>query len=280
MTNKVQKENMSTQAIWNIRDARGLSHEEKVFLFVVASRGVMYSEWQKAAEDMGMKKTRYFKVRKSLIEKDLVEEGRRMDDTTVYRVKEDVLATYVPVKEKADNSIVWTDSVSQTGHSVFGNGESASETDHSGGPETKVTMKVTEKETSKVTNETVANAPVSPDVDNKDEAKGEEGTKDVDSSSLSSVVTDSPLPSKKNSAGTAGAVEETRPVRSLFAEKKAELLAKRATETDEIEEVLSAAEHKEEARTLFLDPSFRPNDDQDVRARWAAFTATPVTATA
>ena len=264
MTNKVSKENMSTQAIWNIRDARGLSHEEKVFLFVVASRGVMFSEWQKAADDMGMKKTRYFKVRKALIEKDLIEEGRRMDDTTVYRVKEDVLATYVPVKEKADNSITWTDSVSQATRSVFGNEESASETDHSDGPETKVTMKETEKETSKETDEPVANAPVSSNADNKDEAKGEGETESVDSP-LSSVVTDPPLSPEK----------KTRPTKSLFAEKRAALVEARQTEAEEIEAILSSSEHEAEARRKYNDPNHRQGMTGSLRARWCVTDSIP-----
>ncbi|MFI8229418.1 helix-turn-helix domain-containing protein [Streptomyces sp. NPDC085900] len=48
----------------------------------------------------------------------------------------------------------------------------------------------------------------------------------------------------------------------------------------EVEEILSESQYPAEARALFLDPQYRPNDDQDVRARWAAFTATPVTVTA
>ncbi|MDQ0793577.1 hypothetical protein [Streptomyces sp. B1I3] len=110
-TATVETKNMSVQAIWNIRDARGLNQAEKTFLFVVASRGVMTSAWQTAADDMGMKKDKFFNTRKALISKGLVREGLRKDDTTVYRLNEGALAALVPVKEKPDNSIVWDDAV-------------------------------------------------------------------------------------------------------------------------------------------------------------------------
>lgn len=107
--NTVEPQNMSVQAVWNIRDARGLNQDEKAFLFVVASRGVMTSAWRTAADDMGMKKDRFFRTRKALIAKGLVREGLRKDDTTVYRIDEDALASLVPAKEKADNSIAWVE---------------------------------------------------------------------------------------------------------------------------------------------------------------------------
>lgn len=107
MNNTVESQNMSVQTIWNIRDARGINANEKAFLFVVASRGVMFSEWQTAAADMGMSKDTYYRTRNALIKKGLVKEGLRKDTTTVYRLEEKALAALVPVKEVSNDEIVW-----------------------------------------------------------------------------------------------------------------------------------------------------------------------------
>lgn len=107
MTNTVESKNMTVQVIWNIRDARGINANEKTFLFVVASRGIMYSEWQTAAADMGMSKDTYYRTRSALIKKGLIKEGLRKDTTTVYRIEEKALAALVPVKETTSEDIVW-----------------------------------------------------------------------------------------------------------------------------------------------------------------------------
>ncbi|MGY4959878.1 hypothetical protein [Streptomyces sp. 900105245] len=102
------------------------------------------------------------------------------------------------------------------------------------------------------------------EADNKDETKEDEETKTVDSP-LSSVVTDSPLPSEK----------KTRPVKSLFVEKRAALVEARATEADEIEVILSSSEHEAKARKKFNDPNHRPGMVGALRARWCVTDSIP-----
>ena len=65
-------ETASLEAIWKIRDARGLDYKEKAFLFTVASRGAMTARWGTAAADMGMSKDTYYRTRDSLFEKNLL----------------------------------------------------------------------------------------------------------------------------------------------------------------------------------------------------------------
>lgn len=101
--------------------------------------------------------------------------------------------------------------------------------------------------------------------DIKDETKEYEGTKDADSSPLSTVVTDSPLSSEK----------ETRPVNSLFAEKRAALVNSRTTEAENIEAILSSSEYEEEARRKYNDPNHRPDRTGSLRARWCVIEAIP-----
>jgi hypothetical protein len=79
---------MRNQVMWAIRDARGLSANEKVFLFTVESRGSMRTTQVNAAKDMGLSRATYYRVRDSLIGRDLLTVRRNMDSSTEYLVNE------------------------------------------------------------------------------------------------------------------------------------------------------------------------------------------------
>lgn len=140
---------MKVDHIWKIRDARGLDSWEKTFLFTAASHNSgMYCTWNKNCEDMGMKKDRYYKCIESLKEKNLIQQTRRFDDTTVFVVNEDGLDDWLVAH-----------SVSQNGDSVTQNGHSATQKNHSVRPETKVNTKGNKKVNKKENSNSVADAP-------------------------------------------------------------------------------------------------------------------------
>lgn len=58
---------MDNKKMWAIRDTRGLTSLEKVFLFTVESRGQMTCTATTAALDMGMSKASYYRTRDALI---------------------------------------------------------------------------------------------------------------------------------------------------------------------------------------------------------------------
>jgi hypothetical protein len=81
--------------MWNIRDARGLDALEKVFLYTVESRGVMKTSWQRAAADMGMKRSTFYNIRNSLVEKGLIGVVPQGRETAWYVVNTAGLATWL-----------------------------------------------------------------------------------------------------------------------------------------------------------------------------------------
>jgi DNA-binding MarR family transcriptional regulator len=162
--------NMEVQAIWAIRDARGLSYAEKAFLFVVASRGCMTAKWDTAAADMGMSKNTYYKTRDSLLGKGLLNKETRFNNTTVYTVS---LETLLSLTGNGDESL--EQPLSLTGNEFSPTGNEFSPTG-----ETKVTIKGTMKETDSA----VADAPA-PTLQ-EDESKEEAVTESVETSSLPS----------------------------------------------------------------------------------------------
>ena len=124
--------NMRWEVIWDIRDARGLSHREKAFLWAVESRAMMRTEWEKAKDDMGMKKDMYYRTRESLHDKRLIRIVRNYNGTTCYVVDEKVLESYMP--KQSDSHIANEDSDIE-------NEDSHSENEHSHIPETKKNKK-------------------------------------------------------------------------------------------------------------------------------------------
>ncbi|MRJ75464.1 hypothetical protein GEV29_02850 [Aeromicrobium sp. SMF47] len=90
---------MNGQTIWDIRDARGLSSNEKVFLMVIESRGDMWASVAQASADMGMSRSTFYKTRTSLIDRGLIKVLRRgPNQTTVYRVRRPAVRGLVPDK--------------------------------------------------------------------------------------------------------------------------------------------------------------------------------------
>ena len=78
-----------------IRDARGLTSLEKVFLYTVDSRGRsgMFTTAERAAEDMGVSLRTFRSLRRSLVAKGMLSVHERPPKTSVYRVRSEALAT-------------------------------------------------------------------------------------------------------------------------------------------------------------------------------------------
>lgn len=107
--------------MWAIRDAQGLNHFEKVFLYTVEShKEGMKKGWEKNAADMGFSKNTYYRTRDSLTGKDLIHVQRTSDGPTLYHVNLDSLT--------GNNwqSQVETDSLTGNGFSLTGNTDSLS----------------------------------------------------------------------------------------------------------------------------------------------------------
>ncbi|GAA3684264.1 hypothetical protein GCM10022237_48560 [Nocardioides ginsengisoli] len=79
-----------------VRDARGLDVYEKAFLFVVASRGEMFSRAEVAADDMGFSVAQFHKIADRLIARGLVVRQRRPGKPSVYRLNLDALIELLP----------------------------------------------------------------------------------------------------------------------------------------------------------------------------------------
>jgi len=94
---------MQSGTIWIIRDARSLTGHEKAFLFVVESRGIMFSEAETARADMGLSRSTFYDVRKGLERKGLIDVRPRRLKSTLYRVNVDALRALVPVKADPDD---------------------------------------------------------------------------------------------------------------------------------------------------------------------------------
>ncbi len=62
--------------IFAIREARGLNVYEKVLLFIIESRGVLYTSARRTAQDMGVAESTYYKTVRSLQAKGLISSER------------------------------------------------------------------------------------------------------------------------------------------------------------------------------------------------------------
>lgn len=82
---------MRNKVIWAIRDARSLTQAEKMFLFVVESRGEMKTTWERAAEDMCMSKATFYKVRSALTDRGIILTQRLPHGVTIYKIDEESL---------------------------------------------------------------------------------------------------------------------------------------------------------------------------------------------
>lgn len=135
---------MRNEVMWAIRDASGLTSKEKVFLFVVESRGEMFTDWQDSARDMGLSKRGYYDSRASLLAKGLLTSTRRMDSTTVYKVNADAFpyGESAPVQDTDDSRSGNEDSRMGNDHSHSGN-------DHSRSDESKKNSKKNTKKNTK-----------------------------------------------------------------------------------------------------------------------------------
>jgi hypothetical protein len=69
---------MDARVIYGIRDARGLTKKEKLFLYTVASHNDgMYATHVKNYTDMDVSKATYYRVMATLVEKNLINSTRR-----------------------------------------------------------------------------------------------------------------------------------------------------------------------------------------------------------
>ena len=78
---------LDLRALFAARDARGLDSKEKVFVFVVATRGRMFTSAETAAADMGMSRASFYRTRDALIRKGYLRVEPRPNATTVYELK-------------------------------------------------------------------------------------------------------------------------------------------------------------------------------------------------
>lgn len=114
--------NMMEQ-IWKVRDSRGLDIYEKNFLMTIASRGEagMFCEWKRNTDDMGMKKDRYYKTRKALLDKGLITAQEQPFGPTIYKINDASLTEWCTTHSVTQNDILpdrKRHSVTQNGHSV------------------------------------------------------------------------------------------------------------------------------------------------------------------
>lgn len=146
------------ESMWAIRDARGLTTDQKVFLYTVATRGEggMWTKQETAADDMGLSKATYYRVRKQLLDLEVIKVQQRMNDTSVYLINEPVLLSLCETKE----------SQPETEGSLCETQGSLSETEGSHCAETKINKKITNKRNSKTTKKTntVTTAATAPEV--------------------------------------------------------------------------------------------------------------------
>lgn len=84
---------MRNDVIWAIRDARGLTVEEKGILWAVESRGVAFGTVGTVAADCGMTVDRFYRRRKPLIAQGVLEATEQPGGTTKYRVNAEALAS-------------------------------------------------------------------------------------------------------------------------------------------------------------------------------------------
>jgi hypothetical protein len=87
---------MRPEVIFAIRNARGLDANEKSILLVVESRGVAFGTAETIAADCGMGDNRFYKWRRRLIERGLLDATERVGTTTKYRVNSTGVAELVP----------------------------------------------------------------------------------------------------------------------------------------------------------------------------------------
>lgn len=120
--------------LWDIRDAVGLNRNEKLFLFIIESRGVYRRSKENSKAEMGMGIELWRKTRDSLLSRDLLLSKPVREQPTHYRVNADVLATYVPVREEVDqdDESGWLTLADRESVTVSRAGESVEQTPSSG----------------------------------------------------------------------------------------------------------------------------------------------------
>lgn len=89
--------NTRIQTLYDIRDARGLSADEKHFLMTVELRGKCKASMDLLCADMGIGRTRFYSLRKSLSEKELLSVKTVNGKPTVYRVNAELLEQCRPL---------------------------------------------------------------------------------------------------------------------------------------------------------------------------------------
>lgn len=77
---------MRPEVMWLIRDSRELTAPEKALLWAVESRGVAHGTWETVANDAGVGRTAFYRLRKELAQRGALEVRERPGTTTTYRV--------------------------------------------------------------------------------------------------------------------------------------------------------------------------------------------------
>jgi hypothetical protein len=129
---------------WLIRDARGLTVNEKLFLYTIAShQDGMRKTHDKNHADMGFSRATYYRVRTSLIAKGTITETRRMNAPTVYVIDKPALQAW------AESHVENESAQRGTPQSHTETPSSQRETAQSPGDNTKGNLKGNMKENSK-----------------------------------------------------------------------------------------------------------------------------------
>lgn len=89
--------NMRVYTMAAIRNARGLTPDEKVLLYTIESRGEAFARADTLQDDCGMGRNRFYRTRKGCVDRGLVDaKDRRPRGTTVYRVNHEAVSALAP----------------------------------------------------------------------------------------------------------------------------------------------------------------------------------------
>lgn len=85
---------MRNEVMWAVRDAQGLSTNEKALLWAIESCGTAKKHWEGMAAMVGMSKDSFYRTRASLLSKGLIRTRRKYNSHTEYTVILDLIHKY------------------------------------------------------------------------------------------------------------------------------------------------------------------------------------------
>lgn len=95
---------MRNQVMWDIRDAQGLNTAEKAIMWVIESRGELFSTVETLAGNAGMGRSTFYAHRDGLVDRGLVRCSRRYGERQkLYTVDAAAVAALVPRRTRPDS---------------------------------------------------------------------------------------------------------------------------------------------------------------------------------